>query len=421
MGFQNDMEIDNSTGANVRADINDALKSLANNSSGSSAPSTNYASQFFANTSSSMMQLNNTSGNAFINLFTLAGAPAFPLDGTINSINIGKGANSVAGNTVLGESALDASVTGGNNTAIGNSALTANTSGLRCTAVGSSALAANTTGSDLTAIGANALDDNTTGIRNTAVGFASLGSCVSNNRNTAMGYAALNLTTSDNNAAFGNAALAANETGTQNVAVGSFTLDACTTASSNTAVGYNSLGANTTGANNTAVGSSAGDGVTTGSSNVFIGNNVDTSEGDGDNRIVIGQGINGTSNNTFSFGKPSNIVSNTFTSNATFTRNSDVSLKKDIFTNEDCGLDFINDLRTVTFKWIDDSNHKEKMYGFIAQEVKAALDKHNITDFNGWTQEKEGDLQGISYEMFIMPLVKAVQELSAKVTALEAG
>ena len=60
------------------------------------------------------------------------------------------------------------------------------------------------------------------------------------------------------------------------------------------------------------------------------------------------------------------------------------------------------------------------MYGFIAQEVKTALDNHNITDFNGWTQTPDG-LQGISYEMFIMPLVKAVQELSVKVTALEAG
>ena len=63
--------------------------------------------------------------------------------------------------------------------------------------------------------------------------------------------------------------------------------------------------------------------------------------------------------------------------------------------------------------------HKDKMYGFIAQEVKEALDKHNITDFNGWTQDPDG-LQGISYEMFVMTLVKAVQELSAKVTALEA-
>ena len=58
------------------------------------------------------------------------------------------------------------------------------------------------------------------------------------------------------------------------------------------------------------------------------------------------------------------------------------------------------------------------MYGFIAQEVKAALDKHNITDFNGWSQDDKG-VQGISYEMFVMPLIKSVQELSAKVTALE--
>ena len=45
-------------------------------------------------------------------------------DASFNSVSIGKGANSVAGNTVLGESALDASVSGGNNTAIGKNSLT---------------------------------------------------------------------------------------------------------------------------------------------------------------------------------------------------------------------------------------------------------------------------------------------------------
>ena len=44
-------------------------------------------------------------------------------DASFNSVTVGKGANSVAGNTVLGENALDASVTGGNNTAIGSDAL----------------------------------------------------------------------------------------------------------------------------------------------------------------------------------------------------------------------------------------------------------------------------------------------------------
>ena len=51
-------------------------------------------------------------------------------DASFNSVSVGKGTNSVAGNTVLGESALDAAVTGEKNTAIGKNALTLNTSKL---------------------------------------------------------------------------------------------------------------------------------------------------------------------------------------------------------------------------------------------------------------------------------------------------
>ena len=61
------------------------------------------------------------------------------------------------------------------------------------------------------------------------------------------------------------------------------------------------------------------------------------------------------------------------------------------------------------------------MYGLIAQEVKAVLDDQGITDFGGWTTtENEVELQGISQEMFVHPLIKAIQELSAKNDALEA-
>ena len=66
-------------------------------------------------------------------------------------------------------------------------------------------------------------------------------------------------------------------------------------------------------------------------------------------------------------------------------------------------------------------SYEKKMYGFVAQEVKAAMDTHNITDFNGWHQiddDAQDNMQGISYEMFVMPLVKAVQELSAENKAL---
>ena len=40
------------------------------------------------------------------------GKATFNVDGVFNSVNIGKGTNSVSGNTVLGESALDDSVSG---------------------------------------------------------------------------------------------------------------------------------------------------------------------------------------------------------------------------------------------------------------------------------------------------------------------
>ena len=70
---QHDYVIDNSTGANVRADINAVLQAIATNNSGSSAPSATVASQFFADTNAGIMKLRNTANNGYVNLFTLAG------------------------------------------------------------------------------------------------------------------------------------------------------------------------------------------------------------------------------------------------------------------------------------------------------------------------------------------------------------
>ena len=61
------------------------------------------------------------------------------------------------------------------------------------------------------------------------------------------------------------------------------------------------------------------------------------------------------------------------------------------------------------------------MHGFIAQEVKEALDKHasdQDKNFTGWTVGEDG-MQNTSREMFVIPLIKAVQELSAQVTTLQ--
>jgi hypothetical protein len=117
----------------------------------------------------------------------------------------------------------------------------------------------------------------------------------------------------------------------------------------------------------------------------------------------------------------SNVVSNTFTSDASWSRSSDVNKKTNI-EDDTLGLDFINDLRTVTFNWKPNSefpkqyddyseteNHmdtKTKLHGMIAQEVKEALDKQGVDTFGGWSEEKDGS-QRISQEMFVHPLIKS--------------
>jgi len=68
---QNDFTIANQTFPNTRADINSALQALASTSSGSSAPSTTFANQFFYNTSSNLLQIRNEDNDAFITIAEL--------------------------------------------------------------------------------------------------------------------------------------------------------------------------------------------------------------------------------------------------------------------------------------------------------------------------------------------------------------
>ncbi len=453
---QHDYVIDNSTGANVRADINQALLAILSNNQGSSDPSTTLAGMLFFDTNNDLMKMRNEANNDFINLFTATGGPAFPVDGTINSVNIGKGANSVTGNTVLGESALDASVSGENNTAIGKNSLTANTTGANNTSVGKDSLYTNTSGSGLTAlgqnalfantdgnnntaVGANALDANTqgannvgvgnnalgantTGILNTAIGRLSLSSNTTGQQNAALGEGALetndtgdfntaigtkalqDATNADYNSAVGYAALTDNTTGTQNTAVGAKALDACTTADNNTAVGYQALTA-ATGDNNTALGSAAGDVTTTGDNNTSLGYEADPSSNSASNEVTLGNSS----------------VSAIRCQVQTISALSDERDKTDIIDSED-GLDIINLLRPRKFTWAmrePSANDGKTEIGFIAQEIDAALGDKN--DYIGAVYKSNPEKLEASYGKFVPILVKAVQELSAKVTALEAG
>ena len=230
-------------------------------------------------------------------------------------------------------------------------------------------------------------------------------------------------------------------------------MGANTTASDNTAMGFRALEDNTTGHSNTAFGKNAGMNITTGVENTCIGHNAGDSITDSNYNICIGHGTDpgnsvgyainigydiGIDGNFVAFGKASNIVYNGFTSNASWTRVSDERLKKNVATNT-LGLSFINDLRPVTFQWKDsrdldstdtqladhyDANENRMdstttFHGFIAQEVKTAMNTAGVSNFGGWHQQSSG-VQGVSLEAMVTPLVKAVQELSTKLTAAEA-
>ena len=68
---QNDFTIANQTFPNTRADINSALQALASNSSGSSAPSTTFANQFFYDTTNNLLKIRNEDNDAFITICEL--------------------------------------------------------------------------------------------------------------------------------------------------------------------------------------------------------------------------------------------------------------------------------------------------------------------------------------------------------------
>jgi hypothetical protein len=251
---------------------------------------------------------------------------------------------------------------------------------------------------------------------------------------TAIGNQVLDaLTTGDNNTGVGGGALGANTTGASNVAVGHIALDSCTSGGNNVGIGRASGDGVTTGHSNTLLGYNSGVTLTTGDSNICIGLDSAVSEAGAQNQIVLGNALTAPGAGSFAFGRTSvGRVYNSFGSNASWTRDSDERLKTDI-QDATLGLNFINNLKTKTFKWkpnnelpetldaYQEENVKDTsivMHGMIAQEVKAALDTEGVDTFGGWAESSDG-CQSISQEMFVHPLIKAVQELSAKVEELE--
>tara|TARA_R110002020_G_scaffold64119_1_gene170475 strand:- start:372 stop:1124 length:753 start_codon:yes stop_codon:yes gene_type:complete len=99
--------------------------------------------------------------------------------------------------------------------------------------------------------------------------------------------------------------------------------------------------------------------------------------------------------------------------NTAFNTSSDERLKKDIEDVSDSLLDEINKIKVRKFQW----NHRPANFhiGLIAQELEKIVPKA----VNKGGDDPKKQPYSVAYSSLVPYLIKAVQELSAKVTALE--
>lgn len=71
---QHDYVLDNQSGLAFRQDLNNALAAIVSQNSGASAPSTTYAYQWWADTTTGLLKLRNAANSAWITIGTLASA-----------------------------------------------------------------------------------------------------------------------------------------------------------------------------------------------------------------------------------------------------------------------------------------------------------------------------------------------------------
>jgi hypothetical protein len=348
-------------------------------------------------------------------------------DATINGVKVGEGGGSIATNTAVGASVLNANTTGANSVAVGASALAANTTGTNNTAVGYQALKVSTTGDYNVAVGADALKSNTTGGYNIAVGREAMATNTTGASNSALGYNALVLnTTGTNNVAVGYQSLYSNTTGAASTAVGYQAGYSQTTGGSCTFMG-DVAGYATTGAANTFLGRGAGYFVTSGANNTILGryngnqdgldirtesNNIVLSDGDGNVRMHY-RGSDASWKSLAIYNNTTGSAANmTVLSSGTIARStSSLKYKRDV-QDATHGLAEVLQLRPVTYKGKAASDGETVFGGLIAEEVHTA----GLTEFVQYAED--GSPDALAYGNMVSLMVKAIQEQQALITAL---
>jgi len=301
--------------------------------------------------------------------------------------------------------------------------------------------------------------------------------------NSAFGYeAARSLTTGEANSFFGHSAARSITTGSFNSIFGLTSAKLLTTGNSNCMFGAATAYSITGGSYNSIFGLEAGFSLTTGNSNCMFGRDAGRYQSDGssglqtpensiyigastksgsdpdggedaiDNEIVIGYNATGNGANTVTLGN-SSITE--FHCQVSLTVDSDRRIKRDITPLSD-GLDFINALKPITFRRLNPADWQNKIrpaeykdreveeydekkkklkkriekalprpgdiddveLGLIAQEVEEVLNEQGL-DYNIVATNPLGR-KSLKYSALVVPLIKAVQELSDRVATLEA-
>jgi len=324
------------------------------------------------------------------------------------------GAN--ARNTAFGTALINTGVSHCYNTAIGFLAGCANTSGQQNTSVGHYAGRAITTPYQNNAFGFKALCSQTTGCRQIAIGACAM---YNGNGNASIGIG-FKARTNDANCsiAIGTYAQA---NGNRSVSIG---YGAITDNSDNVLIGYN---AQSGGSNSVAIGYRA---ITVGNCSIAIGVNTKTSY---DNQISIGSNFNNTySANTITMGNFNNNICNCIYVDWTYVsdRNEKTNIQPLPYN---FGLPFIKKLRPVKFNWDIREKYVKKCgfefgqrdgtlaqekehYGLIAQELEQVLQELNLR-FDGLT--KNDKRYHLASTNLLAPLVKSIQQLSAKLDAIK--
>lgn len=262
------------------------------------------------------------------------------------------------------------------------------------------------------------------------------------NGNTFWGFNSGGAVQASGNTATGFRALANNVTGNANTATGITAMQGNTAGSGNTATGNDALAGNRTGSENTAVGIQALSFSNNGERNTGIGAFANISQSNIINTTVIGFGAFASTSNKVRIG---NSAITSIEGAVPFTTPSDKRFKYSV-QDDVKGLDFILQLRPVTYQFdvkrfdqqlrgglqdprlaaLDnemDAGYNEaaaiRRSGFIAQEVEQAA-KLAGYNFNGLQKPKTAqEHYSLSYESFVVPLVKGMQELHLRLEKVE--